>query len=596
MGNTRTITPNDPADFTPEMGNYKTLQPFRYWCQKVLPLVYDDSLSYYELLCKVVDYLNKTMEDVETLHGDVTNLHNAYVQLQTYVNNYFSTLDVQEEINNKLDDMVKDGSLSQIMHALVVPLEERVNVLTQRVNTFQTLPSGSTVLDAEIIDGRIQVNGVKGGTIGEAIRGQVKNLSERFNFELTGREVFHAIKGKEISFNVNVNSNIVALSFSSVCLTDTNKIYIETTTKSGAKSEGNIVYLPNLIIFNSPNEEYVNIKCYVFPNDVVNTGEFMMNIYKKIEAKKIVFNDTFTGSGALSAYIPINLNRNETLQDINIKINKENSDNGNVFCGAYGANGKFYNAIVENQKINEWFKLLLNREIIGLEFYITGLEKGEYSIEIQSSDLEFADDKIGIIGDSYSSFSNWNGDYPAYYPSSQGLSVEQMWYHRLSKSTGVNIEYISAETGSSICNTGYNDNINSFMKRMRKDFNNFNHPCDTIFIEGGLNDWWSNSPTGSMDNIYPVWSNEDLKQVYPALCYLLFYLHQQKPNVKLIFLFMDIGVISDEWKENFRTICKLYNCKFVECKIDSSYLVANHPNARGQMFIAGYANKALMDN
>ena len=55
------------VDYIPVMGDYKTLQPFRYWCQKVLPLVYDDSLSYYELLCKVVDYLNKTMEDVETL-------------------------------------------------------------------------------------------------------------------------------------------------------------------------------------------------------------------------------------------------------------------------------------------------------------------------------------------------------------------------------------------------------------------------------------------------------------------------------------------------------------------------------------------------
>ena len=105
MSDERTIKPNAPADFTPQLGNYKTLQPFRYWCQKVLPLVYDDSLSYYELLCKVVDYLNKTMEDVETLHGDVTNLHTAYDELQSYVNNYFSTLDVQNEINNKLDEM-----------------------------------------------------------------------------------------------------------------------------------------------------------------------------------------------------------------------------------------------------------------------------------------------------------------------------------------------------------------------------------------------------------------------------------------------------------------------------------------------------------
>mgnify|MGYP000469616852 FL=1 len=102
------------ANFTPDLGNYKDLHPFRYWCQKVLPLVYDDSLSYYELLCKVVDYLNKTIEDVETLHGDVTNLHRAYVELQGYVNNYFNNLDVQNEINNKLDSMADDGTLATI--------------------------------------------------------------------------------------------------------------------------------------------------------------------------------------------------------------------------------------------------------------------------------------------------------------------------------------------------------------------------------------------------------------------------------------------------------------------------------------------------
>ena len=119
MSDERTIKPNDPADFTPQLGNYKSLQPFRFWCQKVLPLVYDDSLSYYELLCKVVDYLNKTMEDVETLNGDVTNLHKAYVQLQEYVNNYFNTLDVQEEINNKLDEMVENGTLMNLFNKYI---------------------------------------------------------------------------------------------------------------------------------------------------------------------------------------------------------------------------------------------------------------------------------------------------------------------------------------------------------------------------------------------------------------------------------------------------------------------------------------------
>lgn len=134
---TRSITTLPPADFTPNMGNYRTLQPFRYWCQKVLPLVYDDSLSYYELLCKVVDYLNKTMEDVETLHGDVTNLHTAYVQLQNYVNMYFSSLDVQQEINNKLNVMASDGSLTSLLTPLISSNSNpiMVNNVSEMTNT-----------------------------------------------------------------------------------------------------------------------------------------------------------------------------------------------------------------------------------------------------------------------------------------------------------------------------------------------------------------------------------------------------------------------------------------------------------------------------
>lgn len=140
MSNVRSITPNEPADFTPELGNYKTLQPFRFWCQKVLPLVYDDSLSYYELLCKVVDYLNKAMEDVDTLHGDVTNLHSAYVELQEYVNNYFSTLDVQEEINNKLDQMATDGTLFNIFSPYVANISQPkvVDNVSEMVNESYT--------------------------------------------------------------------------------------------------------------------------------------------------------------------------------------------------------------------------------------------------------------------------------------------------------------------------------------------------------------------------------------------------------------------------------------------------------------------------
>lgn len=96
-------------------GSVTTLSPFRYWCQKVLPLVYDNSLSYYELLCKVVEYLNETMENVNTVGENTNALYNSYLELVNYVNTYFDNLDVQYEINNKLDEMVESGELSNII-------------------------------------------------------------------------------------------------------------------------------------------------------------------------------------------------------------------------------------------------------------------------------------------------------------------------------------------------------------------------------------------------------------------------------------------------------------------------------------------------
>lgn len=124
------FVPSENPITHPTRQEWTNLRPFRFWCQKVLPLVYDDSLSYYELLCKVVDYLNKTMEDVENMNTDVNELYTnfqdfqegtfrIYNELVTYVNNYFDNLSVQDEIDNKLDEMASDGTLLNLVEPLI---------------------------------------------------------------------------------------------------------------------------------------------------------------------------------------------------------------------------------------------------------------------------------------------------------------------------------------------------------------------------------------------------------------------------------------------------------------------------------------------
>lgn len=115
------------------------LKPFRFWCHKVLPLVYDDSLSYYELLCKVVDYLNKTMENVNKLSENFDELQASFKTLKEYVDNYFKNLNVQNEINNKLDEMAKNGTLEKMIRPFI---DDFINN-TYKVIGFPPLHSGN---------------------------------------------------------------------------------------------------------------------------------------------------------------------------------------------------------------------------------------------------------------------------------------------------------------------------------------------------------------------------------------------------------------------------------------------------------------------
>ena len=82
--------PNDnnfkPANFDPILKKYDGIPYLRFWCQKVLPAVYDQSLSYYELLCKLAAFLNKMVDELEKMQDDIDALHKAYKDLQDWVN------------------------------------------------------------------------------------------------------------------------------------------------------------------------------------------------------------------------------------------------------------------------------------------------------------------------------------------------------------------------------------------------------------------------------------------------------------------------------------------------------------------------------
>lgn len=100
---------------------------FREWCNNtlpVLPQVYGDELSYYELLNKVIEKLNAI--------GITVN------ELVEYVNTYFDSKDWQQLVNNKLDEMVANGTLDSIINKKIFgELNGNVNMLLENRKNFR---------------------------------------------------------------------------------------------------------------------------------------------------------------------------------------------------------------------------------------------------------------------------------------------------------------------------------------------------------------------------------------------------------------------------------------------------------------------------
>lgn len=76
------------------------------------------------MLIRMFNKLSKnTKEEVErfekSVNETVADYINRFNELYTYVHDYFDNLDVQEEINNKLDAMLEDGTLQSIISAFL---------------------------------------------------------------------------------------------------------------------------------------------------------------------------------------------------------------------------------------------------------------------------------------------------------------------------------------------------------------------------------------------------------------------------------------------------------------------------------------------
>lgn len=196
--------------------------------------------------------------------------------------------------------------------------------------------------------------------------------------------------------------------------------------------------------------------------------------------------------------------------------------------------------------------------------------------------------KVSILGDSYSTFQGMNPDgYAPFYPNDRNdvTKVEQTWWSLYIKAMGYELDKNNSWGGTTICNTGYgrmNVASNSFNARV----NLLGNP-DIIFVFGGTNDAWANSPIGEYK--YSDWTDDDCKAFRPAMACLFSKLQAQYPKAKIY------SILNSELKEDInessREICKHYGIQLIE--LQDIEKQNGHPSIKGMQAICDQLIKAI---
>ena len=123
---------------------FKRLRHLHFYCQKVLPLVYDDSLSYYELLCKVVNTLNELISNDSEMQEAVEELQQAMSEVQDMLDGFQDDIQAQfnqlksnfEQQFNELE-IETQNKITQLQGEVDKKFSSLESELRNEINTFR---------------------------------------------------------------------------------------------------------------------------------------------------------------------------------------------------------------------------------------------------------------------------------------------------------------------------------------------------------------------------------------------------------------------------------------------------------------------------
>lgn len=562
MSNQTNNLPNNPNI---EVIKTKTTGLFTNYIYKAIPLAFDESMSYYETLCGLLSYLKNTVIPALNNNADaVAELQNLYILLKSYVDDYFKNLDVQEEINNKLDNMAMNGVFNQYFAPI---LQEVENVKTNYRNKDVPITMGDLAQDVKeaLTGGSTAVVGInsvntdnivdKAVTFRKTANNLLLSQDLKFSPETYNAEKFiydvpvsHLI----ISNGVAVGTNDTDITFRNYIIPSGNMLFIPVYSDPkairyniirftlGEKPEGITTFTSSMFELGSLNSNtgkpivndlYIRTKNYLTPNQryYADNHTFRMWIYKYNKDDNTYIERTeitdFTTDDEFNYKLVLSDGGIITQDYLNYFIQQVNTtfiaSGENFVTGSHDINEVPYNP----QYI---YKLRFNLGNLSPipNLPIPGTDYNDYiiiadNVKLKSNTL--INKNLSVIGDSFSAYRGIipSPNAPYYTGSNAGVSsVNDMWWQHLVNDYGCNRIVIQAWSGSSVSNIGASSsNVPmSDVSRCQALDNSGLNP-EIIVIMGGTNDFSHANPnigTYNGTQTFPT-TNNDFRSAYALM-------------------------------------------------------------------------------
>ena len=231
--------------------NYKTLTPFKKWLEYQIntwgvnnfPFLENDfdQLTNYGMMMKLMKSMNVVIYNQNLVEEDVKKLYQVFNELVKY----FDNLDLQDEVDKKLDSMVQDGTLDNLLK----------NILN--------FVDGSLVLNIDYRDGNDFIKNVTNESL--LPKGGLQGFTTTENSYIVARKVEKSID--------DYDDTMVYLQ------------EISKSTKSIIKESYLQLYHANSIAYNKDDKEI-----YITATNYTDSS----NVYHEINDIIVVDYDTFT--------------------------------------------------------------------------------------------------------------------------------------------------------------------------------------------------------------------------------------------------------------------------------------------------------------